>query len=82
MWNGKIHIQVTLFSWLSHVFKQNLILYFLQIVWDNQFLGDCGNKALVTLDGTDMPVQMKFYESLHPIISRVMDLNTKLEDIL
>jgi hypothetical protein len=25
-------------------------------------LGDIGNKALVTLDGTDMPVQMKFSE--------------------
>ena len=25
-------------------------------------MGDCGNKALVTLDGTDMPVQMKFSE--------------------
>ncbi|KAL3792212.1 hypothetical protein ACHAW5_004087 [Stephanodiscus triporus] len=30
------------------------------IVWDNRFLGDSGNKALVTLDGTDMPVEMKF----------------------
>jgi hypothetical protein len=29
-------------------------------VQDNQYLGDCGNKALVTLDGTDMPVQIKF----------------------
>jgi hypothetical protein len=25
-------------------------------------LGDIGNKALVTLDGTDMPVEMKFSE--------------------
>lgn len=25
-------------------------------------MGDCGNKALVTLDGTDVPVQMKFSE--------------------
>ncbi|KAL3794720.1 hypothetical protein ACHAW5_003729 [Stephanodiscus triporus] len=32
------------------------------IVWDNRFLGDSGNKALVTLDGTDMPAQMKFSE--------------------
>jgi len=23
-------------------------------------MGDSGNKALVTLDGTDMPVEMKF----------------------
>ena len=27
-------------------------------------MGDCGNKALVTLDGTDMPVQMKFFEKI------------------
>ncbi|KAL3791579.1 hypothetical protein ACHAW5_000882 [Stephanodiscus triporus] len=32
----------------------------MQSVWDNRFLGDSGNKALVTLDGTDMPVEMKF----------------------
>ena len=25
-------------------------------------MGDIGNKALVTLDGTDMPVEMKFSE--------------------
>jgi hypothetical protein len=40
--------------------RPNLVLYSPQIVWDNQYLGDCGNKALATLDGTDMPVQMKF----------------------
>ncbi len=27
-------------------------------------MGDIGNKALVTLDGTDMPVEMKFSEKL------------------
>jgi hypothetical protein len=31
-------------------------------VWDNQYLGNIGNKALVMLDGTDMPVEMKFSE--------------------
>ena len=31
-------------------------------MWDNRYLGDIGNKALVTLDGTDMPVEMKFSE--------------------
>ncbi len=31
-------------------------------MWDNQYLGNIGNKALVTLDGTDMPVEMKFSE--------------------
>jgi hypothetical protein len=34
-----------------------------QILWDERYLGDRGNKALVSLDGTDMPVQMKFAES-------------------
>jgi hypothetical protein len=29
---------------------------------DNQYLGNTGNKALVTLEGTDMPVEMKFSE--------------------
>ena len=33
-----------------------------KILWDNRFLGDIGNKVLVTLDGTDVPVQMKFAE--------------------
>ena len=27
-------------------------------------MGDIGNKALVTLDGTDMPVEMKFSEKI------------------
>ena len=31
-------------------------------MWDNRYLGNIGNKALVTLDGTDMPVEMKFSE--------------------
>lgn len=33
-----------------------------KILWDERYLGDIGNKALVTLDGTDLPVQMKFAE--------------------
>jgi hypothetical protein len=34
-------------------------------MWDNRYLGDIGNKGLVTLDGTDMPVEMKFSEKNH-----------------
>ena len=34
----------------------------IKIIWNNRFSGDIGNKALVSLDGTDMPVQMKFAE--------------------
>ncbi|KAL7547299.1 hypothetical protein ACHAWF_016650 [Thalassiosira exigua] len=30
------------------------------ILWENRFLGDVGNIHLVSLDGTDMRVQMKF----------------------
>ncbi len=33
-------------------------------MWDDQYLGNIGNKALVTLDGTDMPVEMKFSEKI------------------
>jgi hypothetical protein len=33
-------------------------------VWDNQYLGDIGNKVLVTLDGTDMPVEITFSEKI------------------
>lgn len=33
-----------------------------QIRWDDRYLGDINNKALVTLDGTDVHVQMKFSE--------------------
>jgi hypothetical protein len=47
---------------LSHALKQNLVLSFSQIVGDSGCLGDCGNKALITLYGTDTPVQMKFSE--------------------
>jgi hypothetical protein len=47
---------------MHHALKPKLVLYFSQIVWDNQYLGDFGNKALVTLDGTDMPVQMIFFK--------------------
>ena len=34
-----------------------------KILWANRYLGDIGNKGLVTLDGTDLPVQMKFAEN-------------------
>jgi hypothetical protein len=50
-------------SMMHNSLKPNLILYFSKIEWDNQYLGYCGNKALGTLDGTNMPVQMKF--SIH-----------------
>eukprot|EP00804_Cyclotella_cryptica_P009884 CCRYP_014185-RA/>CCRYP_014185-RA protein AED:0.05 eAED:0.05 QI:0/0/0/1/1/1/2/0/295 len=30
------------------------------IVWNERFLGDVGNDALTTIDGTDMPVQHRF----------------------
>lgn len=34
-----------------------------KILWSDRFLGDTGNKALVTIDGTDLQVQMKFAEN-------------------
>jgi hypothetical protein len=46
-------------SMMHHALRTNLVLYSPQIVWDNQYLGDCGNKAFITLDGTDMPAQIK-----------------------
>lgn len=32
----------------------------MKIVWNNRFLGDIGNEALVSINGTDLPVQYCF----------------------
>ncbi len=45
---------------MHHALRPNLVLYSPQIVWDYWYLIGCGNKALVTLVGTDMPSQMNF----------------------
>ena len=52
--------------------------YKTQILWDARFLGDIGNQALTTFDGTDLKCEMRYNKKYYSHTLNVRGLRYKV----